>query len=130
MSQTKMNALMKSAFSFHILIETIAAINFFLRPSATISTPQPHSHGVIRQYSLLLLATNMIVYSVIHRAIFDTFTAQVAAALTFYHVGPLVRAVSKIRHGKSGDVLGGATLHALVHLLCAVCLVGASFGHW
>jgi len=122
-----MVSLMRFALILHLAIETTAAINFFLRPSATLSIPQPHSHGVIRQYALLLLTTNIIVAAVLNRTMHDALYGQIAAALALYHGGPFVRAVSKIRRGDSGDVLGGAWLHAFSHLLCAACLVASSF---
>ncbi|KAF6232480.1 hypothetical protein HO173_009360 [Letharia columbiana] len=122
-----MESLMRFAFVLHLVIETTAAINFFFRPSATLSTPQPHSHGVIRQYALLLLTTNIIVAVVLNRAVHDALSEQIAAAIALYHTGPLVRAVSRIHRGNSGDVLGGAWLHAFSHLLCAACLIASSF---
>lgn len=121
-----MDILMQFALILHLVIETTAAINFFLRPSATLSIPQPYSHGVIRQYALLLLTTNIIVALVLNRAIHDALSGQIAAAVALYHVGPFIRAVSRICRGKNGDVLGGAWLHAFSHLLCAACLVTAS----
>lgn len=121
---------MQFAFVLHLVIETTAAINFFLRPSATLSSPQPHSHGVIRQYALLLLTTNIIAAAVLSRAMYDELSGQIAAAFALYHAGPLVRAVSKIRRGNAGDVLGGAWLHALSHLLCLACLLASSFLLW
>lgn len=122
-----MDSQMKWALVLHLLIETTAAINFFVRPSATLAAPQPHSHGVIRQYAILLLSTNIIVAVVLNRAISDDFTEQIAAAVALYHAAPLARAVSKIRGGKPGDTLGGPWLHAVTHLVCAVSLVAASF---
>ena len=121
---------MRFALVLHLVIETTAAINFFLRPSATLSTPQPHSHGVIRQYALLLLTTNIIVAIVLNRAMHDALSGQIAAAVALYHGGPFVRAVSRIRRGNTGDELGGAWLHAFSHLLCAACLVASSFRLW
>lgn len=121
---------MKLALVFHLVIETTAAINFFARPSATLSISQPHSHGVIRQYALLLLTTNIIVAVVLNRAMHDALSGQIAAALALYHAGPFVRAVSRIQRGDSGDVLGGAWFHAFLHLLCAACLVASSFFFW
>ncbi len=122
-----MNSLMSFALALHLIIETTAAINFFFQPSATLAAPQPHSHGVIRQYAVLLLSTNIIVVMVLKRAISDEITEQIAAAVALYHAAPLVRAVSKIRGGMSDDVLGGPWLHAVTHLVCAVSLVAASF---
>ena len=114
---------MKFTFVLHLIIETTAAINLFIRPSATLSIPQPHSHGIIRQYALLLLATNIIVIVVLNNAVYGTLPRQVAAALALYHAGPFVRAVSRIKRGDPGVVLGGPWLHAFLHMLCAMCLV-------
>ena len=114
---------MQCALVLHLVIETTAAINFLLRPSATLSIPQPHSHGVIRQYALLLLTTNIIAAAVLDRAVNDELSGHIVAALALYHTGPFVRAVSKIRRGNADDILGGAWLHALSHLLCLACLL-------
>ena len=118
-----MQFLMKFAFVLHLIIETTAAINLFIRPSATLSISQPHSHGIIRQYALLLLATNIIVIVVLNDAVYNTLLRQIAAALALYHAGPFVRAASRIKRGDPGVVLGGAWVHALSHVLCAVCLM-------
>lgn len=123
-------SLMRFALVLHLVIETTAAINFFARPSATLSVPQPHSHGVIRQYALLLLTTNIIAAVFLNRAAHDALSGQIAAALALYHAGPFVRAVSRIQRGTSGDVLGGAWLHAFSHLLCLACLVASAILFW
>lgn len=117
---------MRFAFTLHLVIETPASVNFMLRPSSTLSTPQVHSHGVIRQYALLLAATNCIVALLISHAIYDDFAGQIAGALALYHLGPLSRAVSRIRHNHTGDALGGPWVHMLAHAFCAVALI-ASF---
>ena len=118
-----MESLMKFAFLLHLIIETTAAINFFIRPSATLLVPQPHSHGIIRQYALLLLTTNIIVIVILNNAVYDNLPRQIAAALALYHAGPFVRAASRIKRGDPGVVLGGPWLHAFLHMLCAMCLV-------
>ena len=117
-------------FVLHLVIETTATVNFFLRPSATLSIPQPYSHGIIRQYALLLLVTNIIIAVVLNRATHDALSGQIAAAVAMYHGGPFVRAVSRIRRGEVGDELGGAWLHAFSHLLCAACLAASSLLLW
>ena len=114
--------------ALHLIIETAAAINFILRPSATLVAPQPHSHGVIRQYGLLLLSTNIIVASVLHRGVHDTLAKQVAGALALYHVGPLARAMARIGGGNCGRALGGAWLHAVVHAVCLFGLASSLLG--
>ncbi|KAM0802373.1 hypothetical protein BDR22DRAFT_124252 [Usnea florida] len=118
-----MDSLIKFAFLLHLIIETTAAINFFIRPSATLSIPQPHSHGIIRQYALLLLTTNIVVIVILNNGAGDTLLSQIAAALALYHAGPIVRAVSRIRRGDPGIVLGRPWLHVFLHMLCAMCLV-------
>ncbi len=129
-SKMESQPLMRFALVLHLVIETTAAINFFARPSATLSVPQPHSHGVIRQYALLLLTSNIIAAVFLNRAVHDALSAQIAAALALYHAGPFFRAVSRIQRGSSGDVLGGAWLHAFSHLLCLACLVASAILLW
>ena len=107
-SSSNMTSLMQLAFVLHLVIGTTAAINFFV---------------LIRQHALLLMATNIIVAVFLNHAMDDALSGQAAAALGLYHVGPSVRAVSRIRGGNSGDVLGGPWLHAFAHSLCAACLM-------
>ena len=107
-SSSNMTSLMQFAFVFHLVIGTTAAINLFV---------------LIRQYALLLLATNIIVAVFLNRAMDSALSGQAAAALGLYHVGPSVRAVSRIRRGNSGDVFGGPWLHDFAHSLCAACLM-------
>ena len=53
----------------------------------------------------------------------DLLTRKVAGALALYHVGPVVRAVSRIQNQDLGGALGGPWLHAFLHVMCAVSLV-------
>ena len=77
------------------------------------------------------MSTNIIVAVLLNREM-DTLSGKVAGALVVYHVGPVVRAISRIRRGDLGGGgggsggLGGPWLYALVHILCAACL-SASF---
>ena len=120
-------SLMQFAFTTHVLIETPAAINFMLRPSSTLYTTQEHSHGVIRQYALLLTVTVIVAALVLSRAVHDLFAAQVAGALALHHLGPMMRAASKIRQDRIRGVLGGPWVHLVAHALCAVALVATFF---
>ena len=123
-------ALIQTGLILHIVIETVAIQNYLFRPSATFSAPQPLAHGVLRQYALLLLSTNIIVAMVLNRGVQDKLSRQISAALALYHVGPLVRAVKRIQRGERGDLLGRPWLHAVVHLLCGGCLVASLFSLW
>lgn len=117
-------------FLFHIIVEFPALVGFFLRPSATLAAPQPHAHAVIRQYALLLTSTNLIAGAFLFNPS-SPLSAQVAAALALYHVGPLMRASNKIRagEGRRGD-WGGPWLHLGVHGICAAALMGEAFQLW
>ena len=106
----------------HLIVELPASINFLIRPSATLSVPQPQAHAVIRQYALLLFSTNLIVLVLLMREM-DELSGKMAGALALYHVGPVARALSRTQKPESGGILGGPWLHAFVHVLCAVTLV-------
>ena len=120
-----MIGIVQFAFLLHMIIETAASINFILRPSATFLVPQPHSHGVIRQYALLLISSNIIAAVMLNREV-DATSGNIAGALGVYHFGPLVRAVSRIVEKSSGSGINGPWLHAFAHMLCGTCLL-ASF---
>lgn len=111
------------AFLLHILIELPASIAFFLKPSMTLSQPQPHAHAVIRQYALLLMSSNLIAYAFLFRPADET-SRFVAAALAVYHLGPLGRAGSRIGGGEARGVkgLGSPWVHLVVHAACFVLL--------
>ena len=113
-------------FLFHILIEVPASINFFLNPSATLPTPQPHAHGVIRQYAILLMVTNIIA-AILYLRPLDLLSCRIAGAMSLYHIGPLVRAVIRqyrSEKGRGGTGLGGPLVHAIAHM---ACLLGLGF---
>lgn len=117
-----MIGIVQFAFLLHLIIETAASINFLLRPSATLLVPQPHSHGVIRQYALLLISSNIIAAVMLNREV-DSTSGKVAGALGVYHFGPVVRAVSRIVQRSSGSGLNEPWLHAFAHMLCGTCLL-------
>lgn len=109
----------------HLCVELPASLSFLLRPSATLTVPQPYSHGVIRQYALLLLTTNIIVVLLLMRPM-DLLTHQVCGALVLYHIGPFIRAATRIRKQEPGSALGGPIVHAFAHTVCIISLA-ASF---
>ena len=111
-------------FLLHILIELPASLNFFIRPSTTLVTTQPYAHAVIRQYALLLMASNIIASIFLFKPQ-DAITYKVAGALALYHFGPLVRAGSRIcgREESGQGELGGPWLHLVVHIICAGALM-------
>ena len=121
-------------FLLHILIETPAAITFALRPSATLPTPQPHAHALIRQYALLLLSSNAVAAMFalqIHDAelssCIDWQTERwVAGSLALYHVGPFLRAWHRDynKEGRGRSIFGRPKVHAISHLLCVMALTG------
>ena len=120
-----MIGIVQFAFLLHLVIETAASANFMLRPSATLVAPQPYSHAVIRQYALLLISSNIIAAVMLNREA-DTTSGKIAGALGVYHLGPFVRAVSRIVKKSSGSGLNEPWLHAFAHGLCGACLL-ASF---
>lgn len=117
-----MIGIVQFAFLLHLIIETVASINFLLRPSATLSASQPQSHAVIRQYALLLVSSNIIAAVMLNREI-DATSGKIAGALGVYHVGPAVRAVSRILQNSSCSGLNEPWLHAFLHILCGTCLL-------
>jgi hypothetical protein len=113
-------------FWLHLLIELPASVNFFLNPSEQLSSPAPQAHAIIEQYAVLLFVSTLIALIFALRPI-DRTSRSVAAALSVYHLAPLVRAGSRIVEG-SGDYgkgLGGPIVHLIVHLLCFGALLGA-----
>lgn len=113
-------------FLIHILGELIASYGFFLRPSATLTRPQPDAHAVIRQYALLLTSTNLIASIFLFQDHPSQTSCQVASALALYHLGPLTRAGYKIRNGERTGIwegLGGAWVHAGFHSIAVGALL-------
>ena len=108
---------MNIPFFLHILGEFGASASFFLRPSQTLRKPQPEAHAVIRQYALLLTSTNLIAAIFLFQDHATAISAKVAGALALYHLGPLTRAVMKVRTGEKMGIwegLGGAWVHVRI----------------
>lgn len=121
----------------HIMLETPALIGFLMRPSQTLSSPATPAHGLIRQYGLLLLCTNLLIALTIvyeptdseamllgYRRLEQVF----AQVLLVYHVGPIIRAMARIRHGELGkNLFGDPYLHLLLHIGCVAALCNQGF---
>ena len=122
-------------FLLHIVVELPACISFFLRPSATLQTAQPHAHGLIRQYALLLLSSILIAAIFVYEPPQPHHIAQetrsniagvVAPALAIYHLGPPIRAFRRIKCGEESRGtwlrLRNPRLHIAAHVLCIAAL--------
>jgi hypothetical protein len=118
------------ALLVHFLIELPASVLFFLRPSQTLSQPQPHAHGVIRQYALLLVASELVVMPLLLQPV-SGHSRSVAGALAVYHLGPTARFLSRWRRarleGESSMAAGAATI-AVAHAVAASMMIGSFFG--
>jgi len=117
-------------FWLHVLIELPASINFFLHPSATISTAQaaplsPQVEAVIQQYAVLLFVSVLVAFIFAIRKV-DNTSRRVAGALSIYHLMPLTRASNRLIAGDWGGSgeLGGPWVAGSVH---AVCFAALSF---
>ena len=115
----------------HLIIEVPASLGFLLGPSATLAVSQPAAHAVIRQYGLLLLCTNIIVLLVAELDYIEGdyhliagLVAGIKAALALYHVGPLIRALSKLMARNASP---WAYMVAFLHGLCGLWLAFDAF---
>lgn len=141
-------SLHKLPFWLHSLIELTPSIVFLINPAAQLYSPSitqdlqisPQCYGsiglkygaeaIIRQYAVLLFV------SVLISAIFalrktDITSRQVAAALTIYHLAPMVRAASRLRAGDTAwlpNDIGGPWVHLAVHTVCLLALGGLALG--
>jgi hypothetical protein len=111
-------------FWVHVFVETPASLNFFFNPSEQLSSPAPQAHAIIKQYAVLLLASNLIALIFALRPL-DQTSRNVAGAFSIYHLAPFARALSRIFAGDQlyGQGLGGPWLHLFVHGLCSVAFI-------
>ena len=114
-----------SAFSFllHAIVETPACVNFLLFPDDQLPDSAPQAHAIIRQYAVLLFSSAIIAVTFACRATPDFASGNVAGALAIYHIGPFVRAWSRIDVRGTFDIrrhslLKDPLLHFAVHSLC------------
>lgn len=118
------------AFGLHILVETPAALDRFVNTSEELqlATPSPSAEALVRQYALLLLCSNIIALVFLLRHI-DKASRRVACTLAFYHLGPVLRAMSRLIRNETalGTGLGGPAVNIVVHVLCLVALTAGLF---
>ena len=125
-------------FIFHVILESPAAVAFALFPSATLRSPQPEAHAVIRQYALLLLTSVLIAAifayqphnSLASHVHVQRLEQQVAGALAMYHIGPVARAARRIRAREGQGRQMMLCLHLLCHGACGMALAGRAYQAW
>ncbi|KAG4032729.1 hypothetical protein MFRU_006g01930 [Monilinia fructicola] len=121
-----MSLLQRYPFLLHTVIEIPASLNFFINPSAQLSTPAPQAHTIIQQYALLLFVSALISIVFSRRPV-DRTSRNVAGALALYHVAPTIRATGRILRGdgfrKGAKGLGGPWVHLVVHFFCCAALL-------
>lgn len=126
-------------FYLHFLVETPAIIGFLCFPSGTLTESQPHAHGVIRQYGLLLTTTNIIVASVLFSAEaleargaqeFASLARCIAGALALYHTGPMTRAAFRMqaKDRKRSGLMASPAIHLVAHAVCCSALTWTALG--
>lgn len=112
------------AFLLHVIVEIPAFLNFLLFPSGQLSTSTPHAHPVVRQYALLIL-TSVLIASAFVTRVNDELSGQIAGSLALYHIGPSIRAISRLhRRSQLGKPLlfSEPSLHLFVHSICCAGL--------
>ena len=112
----------QAAVMSHVVIESVAALNFFLRPSSTLRQRQPYAHSIIYQNALLLVCTNTIAVTASQYPESE-LTRAIAMSLAIYHLAPISRALARIYRGEHGQALGGPWLHLVVHVALGAALV-------
>lgn len=113
------------AFMLHTLVEVVAALNFMFFPSKQLGRHSPEAHPIIRQYSLLLLSSAATSF-IFARQPWTTSSQHVAAALALYHIGPILRSISRlIRQLKQSRAVWAseAMLFLIVHMCCLASLL-------
>jgi hypothetical protein len=138
-------SLHKLPFWLHSLIEVTPSIVFTTNPASQlygpniisdlnspVTTPKPGAEAIIRQYGVLLFVSVLISTIFAIRRV-DITSRQVAAALTIYHLAPIVRAASRIWSGETAwrpDDMGGPWAHLGVHVICLFALGSLALGLW
>lgn len=128
--QIKLDAIMLAlsgynvGFLLHIVIETPAALKFFFFPSGQLGKNTPHAHAVIRQYAVLIFASNLVAFVFVQRPM-DDMAAKIAGALAVYHIAPSIRSINRlIAQAHQGEplVASEAFLYLVVHVICGAAL--------
>jgi hypothetical protein len=85
---------------------------------------------MIRQYGVLLFVS-VLISTIFALRKADITSRQVAAALTLYHLAPIVRATSRLWGGEIGwlpDDMGGPWVHLVVHIILVLALGSVAVG--
>ncbi|KAI0518010.1 hypothetical protein F5B22DRAFT_87702 [Xylaria bambusicola] len=121
------------AFVMHAAVETAAGISFIVHPERQLPGCTPAARLILRQYGALLLASSMVCLIVLSRPGCSTATTRLmAAALGSYHAWPSFRAFTRLRNEKGNQetsVLGGPSVHLMVHLVCLGLFLYAAVAH-
>lgn len=116
------------ACSFHIVIETIAAVSFITDPESQIPQGSPAVKLVLRQYGGLLLSSNLICASLLIQP-FNLTSRLLCGSLAFFHLWPCHRAYCRLRHpqvydiytkGTKPAIFGDPWVHLFVHSICCI----------
>jgi hypothetical protein len=118
----------RTAFILHSVVELPAGITFAFFPNVQLPNASPDASLILRSYGGLLLASAGLSTAMYRRMTLDDASQIVALALAFYHVWPIVRAVTRLwrgigLEGQQGKVLGGPAFHLLVHVGCLAALL-------
>lgn len=112
-------------FLLHAIVEAPAFVNFLLFPSGQLGTTTLHAHPVVRQYALLILSS-ILIASVFISRVNDELSGQIGGSLALYHVGPSIRALSRLHRRAELSkplFLSEASFHLFVHSICCGSLL-------
>ncbi|KAK1836658.1 hypothetical protein QBC39DRAFT_336905 [Podospora conica] len=117
-------------FLLHAAVELPAGLKFITSPLAQVParSSSPEVALIVRSYGALLLTTVALSLHFCQRPVYDDTSAVFSLAMATYHISPVCRAYSRIRHGIGMEgpqrgALGGPVFHFVVHGACLVGLV-------
>ena len=125
---------MQISFLLHGLVSLLASLNFsnisFKLPETSQLPASPHlTRPIITSYALLLLSTSIISCTLALDGLSPLTERMVAIGMIVYHIGPIMRAMQRIRRlGSEGRELGGARVHLAVHMIVVIALGGTILG--
>lgn len=121
----------QSAFILHGLLALPPAINF-LRLSLKLGNPfyaspspqpadtlpeAPNLPPILLSYSLLLLSSSICAFFLANaEGLPPSLVKALAGSFGIYHVGPIARAIGRIRAKDDGLEMGGPWVHFLTHV--------------
>jgi hypothetical protein len=112
-------SLNNGALVAHAFLLLPPAIHFLARPPLAPSDVSP----VIRSYGFLLLSTHLATLLLALAPSLaegdSVLKARIQLALAVYHIGPIWRAVERLRARDEGREMGGPAVHLTFHLAVA-----------